>query len=344
MSPNDFTRLHEPQWQRLEAFLEGGKPTRRRWRRRAKNEPAVKAPAVEPASPAEFPALYRQVCQHLALARDRHYPPQLIDRLNQLALAGHQVFYASRSGLGSKCLAFVRAGFPSLVRRHAGLFWAATALCYLPGLLMALLVWLQPEMIHSLLEAEQVNDFEDMYRSGREHIGFKRDSDVNFMMFGYYIQNNISVGFRCFAGGLILGLGTVAALVFNGLLFGALTVHLSRAGFAENFFQFVVGHSAFELTAIVLCGMAGLMLGRAVIAPGRLTRREAIASEARVAVQIVYGAAGMLVVAAFIEAFWSSSTYIPPLGKYLVGAGLWLLVAGYFLFMGQRQGTVADET
>jgi uncharacterized membrane protein SpoIIM required for sporulation len=112
--------------------------------------------------------------------------------------------------------------------------------------------------------------------------------------------------------------------------------HLTRVGYAEPFFQFVAGHSAFELTAIALCGMAGLLLGRALLAPGLRTRREALVTSARIAVRIVYGATAMLLFAAFIEAFWSSTTAVPPIVKYLVGAALWVFVGAYFLFMGRR--------
>ncbi len=53
------------------------------------------------------------------------------------------------------------------------------------------------------------------------------------------------------------------------------------AGFATNFFSFVSGHSAFELTAIALCGAAGLRLGYGLVAPGRLRRGRCAAPGAR---------------------------------------------------------------
>jgi uncharacterized membrane protein SpoIIM required for sporulation len=177
------------------------------------------------------------------------------------------------------------------VRRHARLFWVATCLLYLPALAMSAVVWAQPELIYSLMDPALVG-LEEMYEPGRPHIGFKRASDTNVMMFGHYIQNNLSIGFQTFAGGLILGLGSIAALVFNGLYFGTVATHLTRVGYAEPFFQFVAGHSAFELTAIALSGMAGLLLGRALLTPGLCTRREALVTTARVAVRIVYGGRG----------------------------------------------------
>jgi len=45
----------------------------------------------------------------------------------------------------------------------------------------------------------------------------------------------------------------------------------------------------------------------------------------------------MLLIAAFIEAYWSSMTYGPAGVKYAVGALLWLLVALYFLFAGRNR-------
>lgn len=316
MSAGDFVRRHEAEWERFEALLTAGDKGRTPPR-------------------ADFPVLYRRVCQHLAIARDRHYPPYVTERLNRLALAGHQELYAARTGLARAILEFVRRDFPALVRRHARLFWIATAFTYLPALAMAALVWWHPEMIYSIVDPAQVREFEEMYRPGRKAIGFRRESDVNFMMFGHYIQNNISIGFRCFAGGLLFGMGAIVLLAFNGLLLGGVAAHLTRLGYAETFFQFVIAHGAFELTAIVLAGAAGMMLGMALISPGRLTRLDALARAAKEAVRIVYGAAGMLLIAAFIEAFWSSSTYFAPPGKFAVGALLWLLVAAYFVFMGR---------
>ena len=42
-----------------------------------------------------------------------------------------------------------------------------------------------------------------------------------------------------------------------------------------------------------------------------------------------------LLIAAFIEAYWSSMTWPTPLIKYLVGAALWMLVGAYLTFAGR---------
>jgi uncharacterized membrane protein SpoIIM required for sporulation len=154
-------------------------------------------------------------------------------------------------------------------------------------------------------------------------------------MFGFYIWNNIKVAFQCFATGLLLGLGPVFYLIYNGLLMGAVAGHLGNAGYTQTFYSFIIGHGAFELTAIVLSGAAGLRLGAALLFPGRQMRSTAIKHAARETLPIVYGLTLMLVIAAALEAFWSSSVSIPPAAKFAMGAVYWALVLVYFLTRGR---------
>jgi hypothetical protein len=51
----------------------------------------------------------------------------------------------------------------------------------------------------------------------------------------------------------------------------------------------------------------------------------------------MYGAAGMFVVAAFIEAFWSPVTAFPAATKYAVGLALWVVVIGYLALGGRAR-------
>jgi len=152
---------------------------------------------------------------------------------------------------------------------------------------------------------------------------------------GFYVRHNTSIAFRCFALGIFAGAGTAYVLLQNGILLGTITGYVLAMGHGERFLSFVVSHGSFELTAIVISGAAGLVLGHAVVAPGRLTRRQALIQRGLVAVQLALGAGGMLAVAALVEGFWSPSPF-PPLAKYVVGALLWLSVAFYLAMAGRR--------
>jgi uncharacterized membrane protein SpoIIM required for sporulation len=195
-----------------------------------------------------------------------------------------------------------------------------------------------PDFIYYLLDPSQVAHMEDMYNPANKRLGL-RDSDDNVLMFAFYIWNNVKIGFQTFASGLAFGVGTLFFLFSNAGLIGATAGHLTAAGYGTPFWSFVSGHSALELTAIVLSGAAGLRLGSALIAPGLISRKAALVAAAKVAVRIMYGAAAMFIVAAFVEAFWSPLRTYTPAVKYAVGIVLWAMVLAYLAFAGRAEKT-----
>ena len=322
MKQHLFEQRHTADWQRFSALLE------------QLEQGKAEAKACE-----NFAAEYRHLCQHLALAEERGYSSHLIDQLQHLAMRGHQQFYRHRSHLGAQMIGFILAGFPQLVRREWRSVLAGCLLFFGSLITMGLLTWQFPELIYGLLDPAQVSDMERMYDPDARRIGrfSERDAADDWMMFGFYIMNNIGIAFQTFASGLLFGLGSLFFLLFNGLMIGAVAGHLTRIGYSETFWSFVIGHGAFELTAIAFAGAAGLKLGWALLAPGRLSRSEALRQTAKHSIQLVAGVIFFLTIAAFIEAFWSSMTYTTPTIKYIVGAALWLLVIVYFVFAGRHR-------
>ena len=326
MKQEQFIAAHETQWQRLEAWLERRSPKRQS--------------VSDKASPVEFAALYRQTCQHLALARTRLYSPHLINRLNRLVLESHQIMYGERRNLFKAMARYVLVDFPVRVRQKWHLVLLGALLFYVPFVGMITAIQLNPDMVYTVMDGATLRKLEYMYNpENRETVGrdWDRQADADLMMFGYYVKNNTGIGFRTFASGLIFGLGTVFVVLFNGLYIGAAAGHLTQIGYNETFWGFVAGHSALELNAIVLSAAAGLQLGFALIAPGRRTRLRALREEAREALKLMYGAAGMFILAAMVEAFWSPLSWVPINVKYGAGLAMWGFVLMYFLLGGRRR-------
>ena len=320
MKQSLFESRHQPQWQAFAQYLQ-----------------QLEQGKVKASDMADFPHQYRRLCQHLALAQERGYSSYLVDPLQQLALRGHQQLYRHRSQLTANVLGFVLAGFPRLVREQWRFVLIASLLFFGSLVGIALLVYLFPDLIYSIVSPQQVAEMQGMYDPDASRLGrtAERASSEDWMMFGYYVMHNIGIAFQTFAAGLLFGLGSVFFLIFNGLVIGAVSGHLTEIGYGQTFWSFVIGHGAFELTAIALAGAAGLQLGWALIAPGQLTRGESLRLAARKSVQMLCGVMIFLLIAAFIEAYWSSATLIAPWIKYLVGAALWLLVAAYLSLAGR---------
>lgn len=333
MRQEQFVERHLAEWQAFEHWLQTRGDVRK-----ARSVASGNALMGDE----DMPPRYRRICQQLALARRRGYSPAVTTRLQAMMEQGHQVLYRTPPPRWRRSAEFVLAEFPRLVRSEAGCMTAALLLFALPLVgWFALLQW-RPELIHALMSPQQVAQLENMYDPANAAHRIGRDSGSDWYMFGVYIMNNISIGLRTFASGLLAGVGTIIVLLFNGMSIGAVFGHLHRIGYGDTLWRFVCGHGSFELTAIVIAGGAGLRLGLDLVAPGQRRRIDALVEAGRKGAKICLGVTLMLLVAAFIEAFWSSIGSIPAVVKYSVAGVLWTLVFAWLMFGGRNRPESAD--
>ncbi len=276
-----------------------------------------------------FSEHYMLLCQHLALSKQRLYDTALIERLNNLVMRLYRELYRYRNQSRLNFYAFFVREFPLAIYRNRYYILVALLVFLIPGLIAGVWIYFDENAIYSILDGPAVRQIEQMYDPAALKLGREREAETDIFMFGFYIQNNISVAFRSFAGGLLLGIGTLVVIFFNGMYFGSIAGHLTRLDFVDTFYPFVIGHGAFELTAIVFSGAIGLKLGYSLLNPGQFSRLNALRLAGRNSIPMLYGIVMMLIIAAFIEAFWSSNTNLPISLKYSVGAIFWTLVLLY---------------
>jgi uncharacterized membrane protein SpoIIM required for sporulation len=324
MTPLQFEQSHQQEWNELQSLL-------------AQLHKSVRGRSADgqPIAGERVAALYRRACEQLALARARAYPAYLTDRLEQLTADAHQLIYQHAELGWSRLKRMVAYDFPRAVRAQSAYVWIALAVFGIPTLVLGYAVYFRPDLILTVVDANTAAGFQDMYSDGAASIGRTRDAQNDWVMFGFYIANNIGVAFQCFASGLFAGVGSLFYLAFNGAYGGAIGGYLTERGLGSTFYSFVVTHSAFELTAIVLSGAAGLRIGHALLAPGRYTRLQSLVRAAQESAVIIYGVMAMLLIAASLEAFWSSAKWIPPLMKYGVAAICWIAVLSYLTLQGR---------
>jgi uncharacterized membrane protein SpoIIM required for sporulation len=290
---DDFVAERRRDWDELEQLLAGGRRLDR----------------LAPASISRAAALYRAVCADLMRAQAAGYGPDVIALLDGLAARGHNVLYSAPPYRLGAVWELVAAEFPRTLRRHARFCALATALFVLPGVLGFFAARAsRPFALHVLPEAMA----EQMEQSYAEGFNKGRGGGTDAGMAGFYVYNNIGIAFRCFATGVLLGLGSAFFLVYNGLVIGVVGGLVSAAGHGRNLLTFTCGHSAFELSAIVISGAAGMVMGYALVETGGLTRWASVRRQARDLAQLVLGAACLLAVAAMIEGFWSPSAVPAP--------------------------------
>ena len=326
MNEPSFESTHAAEWSALAAALAKKKES---------------GPEAAPA--AEVPRRFRRAVAQLALARDRQYRTSLIDALHGLVMSAHLAIHGARARRGhgtfSALWDFLVAKFPSEVRREWPFVLGAAAAFFGPFLgIIAAIQW-DPDFVYYLVSPETLARMQSMYAPGNTRFGAGREADTDLAMLGFYIFNNVRIDLQCLAGGIFFGVGSLFFLIGNGVFLGAVAGHLTQVGYGENFWGFVAGHSAPELMGLVLAGAAGLRIGHALVAPGRLTRGAALRAAGRSAAVLVYGAALLTVSAAAIEAFWSSRVSIPFEVKLAFGLALGVVVLLLLVFGGRSRGS-----
>lgn len=331
MKQDAFIARHQEEWVAFERWLDtrGGS---------ARQARGARTPGTIPDE--EIPARYRRITQQLALAARRGYSPQVTARLQGLMQRGHAVLYRTPAPRWRRVARFLVADFPRLVREEWRCMVAAAALLYVPAILVFAAIQLDPDLSLALFSPEQLAQWERMYDPADAARRLGRDSGTDVAMFGFYIYNNISIAFRAFASGALAAVPSIVVLLSNGLIMGGVAGHLQAVGHGDPFWRFVCGHAAFELTAIVIAGGAGLQIGLRLLMPGQRRRVDALAEGGRRGALLCAGVFVMLVLAAFVEAFWSSIGWMPAAVKFSVAAVLWTLVA-LWLWRGGR-GTLPD--
>jgi uncharacterized membrane protein SpoIIM required for sporulation len=309
MTPLEFESSNAARWGELEKLLE------------------CKERELDPE---RFLTLYRMCCEHLALAQARGFPPHVIERLSIVTGRAHQIVYRQSELGGAQVLRALTVTFPRKVRAHLPYMLAAAMLLFVPAVMLGIATYVRPELVLSVVDHRTAAEFEHMYSPAAQAIGRLRDVGNDWGMFGFYIMNNIGIAFQCYVTGVVFGLGSLFFLISNGVYSGAIAGYVAARGYGGTFFTFVATHSAFELTAIVLCGGAGLRLGRSLLFPGRFRRLASLQIAARDTSSIVFGASVMLVIAAALEAFWSSAAWVAPEAKAVCAAACWLLVIIFF--------------
>jgi uncharacterized membrane protein SpoIIM required for sporulation len=323
MNLEGWLRERGPAWQRLEAIVD------RLYRHGPRRTP--------PAEVAELTELYQAVCADLARLRAAGADPAVVTPLNRLVTRAHGQIYRGQRRQPYRLRHFFLVQYPRLFRQT----WKFTLASFLVS---AAAAWMAYATVET--RPEVVSDIMGSGLMDREFYGHKSVADIR-ERFGHHgtplissmvISNNIKVALLAFALGLTFAVGTVCVLVVNGAMVGGLAGAFAKSGIGWQFWQVILPHGALELSAIVIAGGAGLMVGYSLWAPGQRTRRRALREEAVRAMQLAVGLVPAFAVAGFFEGFVTPSDYVAAPVKVALGAAAAAVFWLYLLLGGGRMG------
>lgn len=124
-----------------------------------------------------------------------------------------------------------------------------------------------------------------------------------FLSWLHLMIHNIRVSLLMFVSGIFCGIPSLYLLGQNGAMVGVFDQLFASKGLSVEFFLVVFVHGTLELTAIVIAGAAGLVLGKSFLFPGTVKRLTAFKHGAKDGVKIIIGLMPVFALAAFFEGF-----------------------------------------
>lgn len=266
--------------------------------------------------------LYRTVSSDLLIARDLRGQGELVGYLESLVGRGYPVLYAPKRVHPTAALSFFTHRWPLLLRQEWP-YVAVAAAIFALGFTVALFLTLaDPVAFDHLIPADWASSYAERNDDPLASRFGDLDGSEAANFSSALMVNNIRVTLRCFVLGLTFGIGTVAALFFNGALMGAIAANFASWGQSLDFWAMILPHGVPEIFAILLGGGGGLILADALLRPGKKSRGAALRERGLRALSLVAATLPLLVLAGLIEAFITPLASVPPVGKLVFAACL----------------------
>jgi uncharacterized membrane protein SpoIIM required for sporulation len=319
MNIERWIKLRRPSWDKLESLLKTIDTKSARYLTRKDLQ--------------ELGRLYRTTSADLSRARAWNINRETVVYLNHLVVKAHNQVYRSPQNRWRDLANFLWLDFPLLVQQRI-LYVAAAFAIFIAGVAISD-IYVQKDIHYAQLEMSSGQPLipEDMWRI-IEQRKLWTDSAQNCspLASSLIATNNIRVCVLGFTTGIAFGLGTVIVLLVNGLSIGTVLGICTHYGIDGPLLTFVAPHGVLELSSIFISGGAGLVLGVALLFPGKVKRIEALRMVAKDALTMFAGCLPLLCLAGLIEGFISPRTDIDPNTKYLVSLTT-LLFLVFYLFL-----------
>lgn len=313
MNVQRWIARREPNWKRLDGLLQQAE------------KQGIKTLSADEIK--DLASLYRSVSADLARARTHKVGNLLTQNLQKLTARGYnQIYQGSQRQEWQQVKEFYRWGFPQVVRDTWSYIAIATGIFFLAGMIAWWYGWRDPTFIAVTVPDRIVKMVEE---EGKLWMG--SIVGIEPLASSSITINNLSVCFAAIGGGITAGLLTIFSMANNGLHIGAVATLVGKNNLAYPFWAFVFPHGSLELPAIFFAGGAGLLLGKALIFPGKYQRIDALKLNGIKTAQLTFGIIPMLIIAGIIEGFFSPSPVIPDPIKYLAGTSMFCLLVLYCL-------------
>ena len=308
-----FIKQNEERWKTFEQLLQQGKRS----------------------DPDRLAELYTELSDDLAFAQSQYPGSSTEQYLNQLTIRVHDAIHRTQKEESGRFIAFWKEELPQIYgKRRKELFYSLVVFS------IALMIGFLSQsgdsgFTRAILGDAYVNMTIANIESGDPLAvyGSQRQMD----MFLGITMNNIRVSFMAFAFGMLTAVGTGYILFTNGIMIGSFLEFFNQYDLLGESIRVVFIHGTLELSAIVVAGAAGFVLGNSFLFPGTYTRMESFISGSKESVKMIIGLIPVFIAAGFLESFITRYTAMPvALSLTIIGLSILFVTWYYILYPAKK--------
>ena len=251
--------------------------------------------------PDQLTERFIELTDDLSYART-FYPNATVTRyLNGVASQFHQKLYANRREDRNRITAFWKYELPLLMFESR--FKLLYSFLFFGG--ACILGWISAAhddtYVRLIMGDAYVNQTLENIKNGDPLAIYGGTAQAD--MFMQITVNNVKVSFVAFALGAFFSFGTIAILFQNGVMLGSFQYFFFERDLLMASVLKIWIHGTLEISAIIIAGAAGLVMGHSLLFPLTYSRLESFKQGAKKGMKIVIGLVPVFIAAGFLESF-----------------------------------------
>lgn len=298
-------------------------------------------------NPDRLAEIFIQLTDDLSFARTKYPKSRVMQYLNSLATKIHLQIYRNKKEEKGRFIAFWKYELPLVMYEARKPLFYSFIIFIVTSLIGGVSAYYDDTFTRLIMGDDYVNMTLENIKSGNPTNVYASSDELS--MFFRITINNIWVSLTVTAFGLFTSLGAGFVLARNGIMLGSFLAFMMIEGQGTQAIPVIMLHGTIELSAIVIAGAAGLIVGNSFLFPGTYSRLASFATGARTAIKIAVGLVPFFIIAGFIESFvtrygfmhWSIKVLIIGASAFLIV--YYFIVYPYKLFHGKLQSDRAPS-
>jgi uncharacterized membrane protein SpoIIM required for sporulation len=259
--------------------------------------------------PDELADCFISITDDLAYAKTFYPNSNTTKYLNGLASSFHQSIYKNKKEKANRFITFWRYELPLVFYKHRKPLLYSLLFFFTFSLMGVLSARYDDSILRSIAGNDYVNNTNENIAKGDPFAVYKQGGE--FFMFIRIALNNIRVELGIFAMGIFFSVGSIYMLFYNGIMLGSFQYYFFSKGVGWQSVFVIWIHGTLEISAIILAGGAGLVLGNSLLFPKTYKRIISLKNGAKDGLKIAIGLIPIFLTAAFFEGFVTRHTEMP---------------------------------